>query len=153
MLFIRVHRRISAMVAIAIMATVFASAASARVLEAPVHQAQPAWPDAPPVVATVPGAPPALATVPESTFRAIEAQEALAHSYKVPPTARYSKAGIVAASKPAATVAVSAPKIAAPSDSFDWGDAAIGAATVAAIVLLVTGGAVIARRRMQVGEA
>lgn len=151
--FIRVNRSISAIVAIAIVVTVFASAASARVFEAPGPRAQPDWPDAPPVVATVPGAPPALATVPESTFRAIEEQNALVRSYKAPPTARYSKAGIVAASKPAATIAVSAPKIAAPSDSFDWGDAAIGAATVVAIVLLVTGGAVMARRRMQVSEA
>ena len=150
---IRVHRRISAIVAVAIMATVFAATASARPFEAPVQQAQSVWPDAPPVAATVPSPPPVLAPVPESTFRAIEEQKALAHSYKVPPTARYSNAGIAAASKPAATVAVPAPKTAAPSDSFDWGDAAIGAAIVMAIVLLVTGGAVVARRRLQVGEA
>lgn len=150
---IRVHRRISAIAAIAIMATVFASAASARVLEAPIHQAQLAWPDAPAVVATLPGVPPALAKVPESTLRAIEASEAAAHSYTVPPTARYSTAGIVSASKPPATVAVSAHKNTAPSDGFHWGDAAIGAATVMAVVLLIAGGAMITRRRLLVGEA
>lgn len=144
MQFIRIHRRISAVVAIAIAATaLFASAASARPLEGPVHQTEQTWPHDPPI----------LATAPHSAYGATEAQSALAHSYKVPPTARFSTAGIVSSSKPAVAAAVSAPKISTSSDSFHWGDAAIGAATVMAIVLLVGGGALITRRRMQVGQA
>lgn len=144
MQFIRVHSRASVILAIAIAATaIFASAASARVLEGPLHQSQQSGPAVPPI----------LAPLSQSEFRATEAQAALAHNYTVPSTARYSNAELAAHPKPAAAAAVASPRIAAPGDSFHWGDAAIGAAIALAIGLLVSGVAMIARRRTQLGQA
>jgi hypothetical protein len=74
-----------------------------------------------------------------------QAREARASSYSPPPTARYSSSELIGVRPPA----VSAPTIAAPGDGFQWGDAAVGAAVSAAIVLLVTAGTLAVRRRSQ----
>lgn len=142
--FIRVHLRASAIVAVALAATaVCASAASARPVEAPIHQVEQVGPAAPPILA-----PPA-----QSDLQATEAQEARAHSYSAPPLARYSSAELNAHLKSAPTGPVSAAKIAVQSNGFHWGDAAIGAAIAAVVVLVVTLGTLALRRRTQLGEA
>jgi hypothetical protein len=142
MQFIRIHRRASAIVAIALTATaIFASAASARPIEAPLHQTGQASLAVPPVL------PPAQ----PSELRAAEAQAALAHSYSAPPAARYSNAEFNGYSKAAPTAVVPAAKLGAPGDSFHWGDAAIGAGIATAIVLLLTAGSLGVRRRIQFG--
>jgi hypothetical protein len=142
-LFISIHRRASAIVAIALAAAaVSASATSARVLEGPVHQTGHAGLAVPPI----------LKPAPPAELRAAEAQRALAHSYTVPTTARYSSAEFNAYPKAAPTAAISAPKP-APSESFHWNDAAIGAAIALASVLLVAAGTVAMRRRTQLGRA
>lgn len=144
MQFIRIHRRASAIVAIALAATaVCASATSAQVIGGPLHETEQAGLAVPPI----------LRPAQPSEPRAAEAQAALAHSYRVPTTARYSNAGLNAHPKAAATAAIPTPKPAAPSDSFHWDDAAIGAAIAMAIVLLVTAGTVVVRRRTQFGGA
>jgi hypothetical protein len=144
MQFIRIHRRVSAIVAIALAATaVSASATSARVLEVPLHQTGQA----------ALGVPPIQTTADPSEFRAAEAQAALAHSSRPPTTARYSNAGLSAYPKAAPSAAIAAPESGAPSGSFHWSDAAIGAAIAMAIVLLVTAGTIVVRRRTQFGEA
>jgi hypothetical protein len=144
---IRTYRRAGAIVAVvAAAAAISASAASARVLDGPLHQ----------TVQAAPALPTAL-PVPRgfnlAEIRRAEAQEAQAHSYTVPATARYSDAGLngYAAARPSA--ALPAPKATTPSNSFDWGDAAIGAAITAAILLLVMAGTVAVRRRTQLGQA
>jgi hypothetical protein len=135
---IRIHRRASAIVAIALAAiAVSASVASARVLEAPLHQTRQAGI----AVQTIPAQP--------SEPGAVEAQAALNHFYTVPTTVGSSNAHPKAA--PAA--AIPAPEPAAPSDSFQWGDAAIGAAVAMAIFLLVAAGTVVVRRRTEFGGA
>lgn len=144
MQFIRIHRRASAIVAIALAATaVSASATSARVLEGPLYQTGQAGLAVPPI----------QTTADPSELRAAEAQSALAHSYRPPTTGRYSNAGLTAHPKAAPTAAIAPPKPAAPSDSFRWSDAAIGAAIAMAIVLLVAAGTVVVRRRTQFGGA
>jgi hypothetical protein len=144
MQFIRIHRRVSAIVAIALAATaVSASAASARVLEGPLHQTGQAGLAVPPI--QTPAEP--------SELRAAEAQAALANSSRPPTTARYSNARLNAHPKAAPTAVIAAAKPAAPSGSFHWSDAAIGAAIAMAIVLLVTAGTVVLRRRTQFGGA
>jgi hypothetical protein len=144
MQFIRIHRRASAVVAIALAATaVSASAASARAFEGAHHQTvQPSL-----------AVPPSPTTAQPSEPRAVDAQAALAHSYRVPTTARYNNAELNARHKAAPTAVIPAPKAAAPSGGFHWADAAIGAAIAMAIVLLVTAGTVMVRRRTQFGEA
>jgi hypothetical protein len=143
----RIHHRAGAIVAIAVAAlaaiAVYASAASAQFPGGPVHQVTQASLAAPP--SPVP-AEPALP-------RATEAQAALDHRYPVPPTASHTGANVSTHPKTAATAAVRASKLAAPSDSFNWGDAAIGAAIAMAVVALVIAGARVVRRRTQLGEA
>jgi hypothetical protein len=144
MQFIRIHRRASAIVAVALAATaVSASAASAQVFEGAHHQT------VQPTLAVAPSATTAQRPVPQ----AVDAQAALAHNYRVTTTAGFSTAERNAHPKATPTAANSAAKPAASSDSFDWGDAAIGAAIAMAIVLLVTAGTVVVRRRTQFGEA
>jgi len=144
MQFSRVHRRASVIVAIALVAaSIFASAASALVLEGPVHQTE----------TTGPAVPAIHAPVQQPSFREAEAQSARDYWFSVPPIARYSHAEFNAGAQPAATPAVPAAKIAAPSSSFDWGDAVIGAGIAVVIGFLATGGVLIARRRTQLGEA
>jgi hypothetical protein len=139
MQFIRIHRSAGATLAIVLAITaVSGSAASARVLEGPVHQAGQA----------------ALAVphrVSPSEFRAVEAQAALAHSYKTSSTVH--SAELDAHPKVAPTAAVPEPRLAAPSDSFQWGDAAIGAGVAVAIVSLLAAGTLVVRRRTQLGGA
>jgi hypothetical protein len=142
MLSIRIHRRASAIVAIALAATaVSASASSARVLEAPFHQTG--------------GAGLAVSPIPAQPSEpgAVEAQAALAHFYTVPTTAGNGNAEVKAHANTAPTAAIVAPKPAAPSDTFSWGDAAIGAAIAMGIVLLITTAAVVVRRRTEFGGA
>ena len=145
---IRTYRRAFAIVAVVAAATaISASAASARVLlDEPLHQ-------------TVQAAPalPTLVPLPRgfnlAGIRSAEAQEALAHSYTVPATARYSDAALNGQVGARPSAALLATKAAAPSNSFDWGDAAIGAAITAAIFLLAMAGTVAVRRRTQLGQA
>ena len=144
MQFIRIQRRVGAIVAIALAAAaISASVASARVLEGPIHQTAQAGQSVPPV----------LPAVPPSQFRAIEAQDTAALGYRLVPTAPYSNAELNAHLKPVLATTTSVHKIAAPSDSFNWGDAAIGAGVAMAIVALVSGGTLAVRRRTQFGEA
>ncbi len=144
MQFIRIHRRASAIVAVALAATaVSASAASAQVFEGAHHQT------VQPTLAVAPSATTAQRPVPQ----AVDAQAALAHNYRVTTTAGFSTADLNAHPKATPTAAISAAKPAASSDSFDWGDAAIGAAIAMAIALLVTAGTVVVRRRTQLGRA
>ena len=144
MQFIRIHRRACAIVALALAATAISgSAASARPLEGPLHQTAPTGPAVSPIL------PPAQ----PSGLRAAEAQQVRALSSSVPPAARSSNAELNAHSKAAPTAAVPAAKIGAPSDGFYWGDAAIGGGIAVLIVLLVAGGTLIVRRRIQLGEA
>jgi hypothetical protein len=139
MQFIRIHRFAVATLAIVLAITaVSGSAASARVLEGPVHQTGHA-------VLAVPH------RVSPSEFGALEAQAALAHSYKASPTVH--SADLNAHPKVAPTAAVPEPRLAAQSDSFQWGDAAIGAGVAVAIVSLVTAGTLVVRRRTQFGGA
>lgn len=144
MQFIRIHRRASAIVAVALAATaVSASAASAQVFEGAHHQT------VQPTLAVAPSATTAQRPAPQ----AVDAQAALAHNYRVTTTAGLSSAELNAHPKAAPTAAISAPKPATSSDSFNWGDAAIGAAIAMAIVLLVAAGTVVVRRRTQFGQA
>jgi len=132
MQFIPSHRRAAAIVAVALAALAMSvSAASARPLEAPIHQTELSGPAAPPV----------LAPVAPSDLRASEVQQAHAHAYAVPATARYSNAEFNAYPKRIPAVAVS--KIAA----------AIGAAIAGGTILLFTLGTLAVRRRTQLGEA
>jgi len=134
MQFTRIHRRAGALAAIALAATTLsASAASARVLEGPLHQ----------VGQTAATVSPTPATAQPSHPRVSEAR---ALSGNVPSSARDNNP------QPKAAPAVPASKI-APSDSFNWGDAAIGGGIAVAIVLLVTAGTLVIRRRTQLGEA
>ena len=142
MQFIHIHRRAGAIVAVAFAALAMSvSAASARPLEAPIHQTELSGPAAPPV----------LAPVAPSDLRASEVQQAHAHAYAVPATARYSNAEFNAYPKRIPAVAVS--KIAVASDGFHWDDAAIGAAIAGGTILLFTLGTLAVRRRTQLGEA
>jgi hypothetical protein len=144
MQFIRIRRRASAIVAVALAATaVSASAASAQVFEGAYHQ---------PVQPTL-AVPPSATTAQQPALSAVEAQAALAHNYRVTTAARFSAAELNAHPKAAPTAPISVPKLAAPSDAFHWGDAAIGAAIAMAIALLVTAGTVVVRRRTQFGRA
>ena len=144
MQFIRIHRRVSAMVAVALAATaVSASAASAQVFEGAHHQ----------TVQPTLAVPPSATTAQRPAPRAVDAQAALAHLYRVPTTARFRTDELNAHPKAAPTAASSAAKATAPSNSFDWGDAAIGAAIAMVIVSLVTAGTVVVRRRTQFGQA
>ena len=144
MQFIRIHRRASAIIALVLAATaISASAASARPVGAPLHQTAQASPAIPPV----------LGPARPSDIRAAEAQEARAGHYSVSPTARYSNAELNAYQTALPTAAIPAGKIGAPGDGFHWDDAAIGGAVAVAIVLLVTGGTLIVRRRIQLGQA
>ena len=77
-----------------------------------------------------------------------EALKQRALAYSLPRTAPYSVANAadVASSRP---VAGTAPTVPTSSDGFDYGDAAIGAAIVAAIAVLITAGALGLDRRSQ----
>ncbi|MBV8220292.1 MAG: hypothetical protein JO325_17630 [Solirubrobacterales bacterium] len=148
MQFSQVYRRAGVIIVIALAAaSIFASAASAMPLEGPVHQ----------IETTSSAAPATHAPVNQTSFRQAEAQAAqdyprVARTYWFnAPTAPFNGPAVNARVKP--VPAVPAAKIAAPSNSFDWGDAAIGAGIAVAIVFLVTGGALVARRRTQLGEA
>jgi hypothetical protein len=142
MQFIHIHRRAGAIVAVAFAALAMSvSAASARPLEAPIHQAELSGPAAPPV----------LAPVAPSDLRATEVQKAHAYAYSVPATARYSNAEFNTFPRRIPAVAVS--KIAVTSNDFHWDDAAIGAAIAVGAVLLLTLGGLAVRRRTQLGEA
>ncbi|HTX07685.1 MAG TPA: hypothetical protein VME22_03680 [Solirubrobacteraceae bacterium] len=141
MQFIRIHRRASAIVATALTAiAVSASTASAFVYGGPSQQTGQAGLAAPPV----------LGQAQPSEPLATQAQAVLDHSYTVSPAARHTNS---VHPKTAATAAVSAPKLAAPSDSFHWGDAAIGAGIAMATVSLVIAVTLVVRRRTQFGEA
>jgi hypothetical protein len=141
MQFIRIHRRASAIVATALAVfAVSASAASALIDGGTLQQTRQAGLAAPPV--------PGRAQSPESL--ATQAQAVLDHSYTVPPTARNTDS---THPKTAPTAAIPAPKLAAPSDSFHWGDAAIGAGIAMATVSLLIAGALVVRRRTQFGKA
>lgn len=61
----------------------------------------------------------------------------------VPPGGRISTAD------PAGSAAVRLVTVTAPSDGFDWGDAAIGAAATAAVALMIVAGGVAIRQRNQ----
>ena len=98
-----------------------------------------------------PVGPPILWPARDSEIAAInraKAQQRAALSYSPPATARYSSAVMNAFTPTARPVAVSAPTVKAPSDGFDYGDAAIGAAIAAAIAALASG-TVAVRRRSQ----
>ncbi len=141
MQFIRIHRFAGATLAIVLAITaVSGSAASARVLEGPVHQTGQAGLAVPHRVSP-------------TGFGALEAQAALDHSYKASPTVHNNSAELNAHPKVAPTAAVPEPRLAAPSDSFQWGDAAIGAGAAVAIVSLVAAGTLVVRRRTQFGGA
>lgn len=115
MQFIRIQRRAGAILAIALAAIAMsASAASARVLDGPLHQ-----------------------TVQTSS---------------APPAPPYPDAPAPSPS-PSPSVTVVHAQVAAPSGSFHWGDALIGAAVAGTIVLLITAGTLVVRRRTQLGEA
>jgi hypothetical protein len=140
MQFIRIHRRAGTLAAIALAASaISASAASARALEGPLHQAGQAGVTVSPIL------PPAQ----PSHLRATGAPTGRVLPDNVPAIARHSDTNL----KAAPTVSVPVPKIGTPSDSFHWGDAAIGAGIAVAIVLLVTAGTLAIRRRTQLGEA
>lgn len=85
--------------------------------------------------------------------RRAEGQQAQALSYSVPRTARYSTAELNAYGSTVHPVGASTPRTGTQSDSFDWGDAAIGAAVAATIGLLLTATALAVRRRSQLGHA
>jgi hypothetical protein len=77
-----------------------------------------------------------------------ESQEADAFSYSLPRTARYSNADLNAYADAVHPVAVTTPAVGASSNGFDYGDAAIGAGSTAAILVLITAaGLVLCRRR------
>src|SRR5579872_5730091 len=104
MQFIRIHRRASAIVAVALAATaVSASAASAQVFEGGHHQT------VQPTLAVAPRATTAQRPVPQ----AVDAQPALAHNYRVTTTACSSTADLNAHPKATPTAAISAAKPAA----------------------------------------
>jgi hypothetical protein len=143
MQFIRIHRRAGVTVAIALAAIALcASASSARVPGGPLHQSGQTGLAVPPIQ-----------TAQLSEPSAVEAQAALARSYRVKTIARYGNPELNAHPEATPTAAVAASKTAASSESFDWGDAAIGAATAMAIVLLFSAGTVVVRRRTQFGGA
>ena len=141
MQFIRIHCLVGAIAAIALAATaISAPAASARVLDGPLHQTG---------QARLALHAPAQA----SALRAVDAQAALAHSHGALPIVRSSSPERNALPESTPTSAVPAPRLAPLSGSFHWGDAAIGAGVAIVIVLLVTTGTVVVRRRTQFGEA
>jgi hypothetical protein len=138
MQFIRI-RCFAAVLAMALAATVMsASAASARV-DGPLHQS----------TQTVPAPSPAVAPATPEDLRAAEASGVLGGSYGWPRGVRVIDAQPSAPANAAAT----RPKVAEPSDGFDWGDAVIGGAIALALVSLVTVGTLAVRRRAQPSEA
>jgi hypothetical protein len=126
-------------------AAVMPSAASAQVIPNPDQQIQQASPAIPPIL-------PSARASDLATIRSAQAHDR-ALSYTVARNARYSNAEFNAYPTTVRTTAVSAPKLAAPSDGFDWGDAAIGGGTITAIVLLGTAGTLVVRRRGEPREA
>jgi hypothetical protein len=96
------------------------------------------------------GVPPVLQAPRPSELRAIqraEAQEARRLAYELPATARYSNAEMNAYASAARPVPSSPPPNSAPSDAFDYGDAAAGAGIAGGIALLITAGNLTVRRR------
>jgi hypothetical protein len=96
-----------------------------------------------------PAPPPAVAPATPEDLRLAEASGGLGNSYGTPRGVRISDA------EPNAHVndALGRPEIAAPSDGFHWGDAAIGGAIALAIVSLITVGTLAVRRRAQTSAA
>jgi hypothetical protein len=90
---------------------------------------------------------PILRRVPASALAAVNSAKEHALVYHVPQSARYSTADVNAYTPSAHPVAAAAPSLKAPSNGFDWGDAAIGAGITAAIALLMTGGGLAVRQR------
>ena len=99
------------------------------------------------------GVPPILRPATASELAAInraEAQEARRLAYNLPRTARYSNTEMNAYASAAHPVAASTPTSEAPSNSFDYRAAAVGAGLTGAIMLLITAG--ILRRRGQLSH-
>jgi hypothetical protein len=96
------------------------------------------------------GVSPVLQPPRPSELRAIqraEAQKARRLAYELPATAPYSNAEWNAYASAAHPVASSPPVTGAPSNAFDYSDAAVGAGIAGGIVLLITAGNVTVRRR------
>ncbi len=92
--------------------------------------------------------PPILHRVQPSRLAAVNRAKEHAFAYRVPASARYGTAGLNASATVKAA-AVPAPTLSAPSNGFDWGDAAIGAGITAAIALMITAGSLAVRQRSQ----
>ena len=85
-----------------------------------------------------------------AAIRRAEAQREAASSYSPPAGARYSSAVLDAyATLAHPPVAASAPTVKAPGDGFDFGAAAVGAGFAVAIIVLITAGGLVMRRRRQ----
>ena len=78
--------------------------------------------------------------------RAAELREA-ARSYSLPQAAHYNNAAFNAYATLAHPVAASSPTVKAPDDGFDYGAAAVGAGLAVTIIVLITAGGLIVRRR------
>jgi hypothetical protein len=84
----------------------------------------------------------AVSPVPSSGIAALNVAKTHGVEQRVQPAV-----GNIAADPSVSTQAVRAITLKAPADGFDWGDAAIGGAITASILLLVTAGGVAMRQR------
>jgi hypothetical protein len=98
---------------------------------------------------TSPVVPPILHRVQGSQLAAVNRAKAQALASRLPATARYSNADLNGYATAAHPVAAATPTLKAPSNGFDWGDAAIGGGIAAAAALLITAGALTVRHRAQ----
>ena len=90
---------------------------------------------------------PVARTAELAAIHRVEAQREAARSYSPPEGARYSIAALNAYAALAHPVAASAPTVTAPGDGFDYGAAAVGAGLAAMIIVLISGGVAVRRRR------
>ena len=93
-----------------------------------------------------PTLPVARAAEPAAMNWAAEPREA-ARSHSLRQAAPYNSAAFNAYATLAHPVAASSPKVKAPDDGFDYGAAAVGAGLTVTIVVLITAGGLIMRRR------
>lgn len=112
------------------------------VIAAPAAARPPLDPGQPPVHVTIGSAGPAQRSSDETDAARVRARSQQLANH-VPPSGRISTAA--AGDSPAIRLVTVTP----PSDGFDWGDAAIGAAATAAIALLIAAGGVAMRQRHQ----
>jgi hypothetical protein len=118
------------------------TSSSAVVLPNPDQQTSHSTPVGPPILRAARGSEAAA-------INRAEAQERAAVSYRPPASAQYSSASINAYPATVRPVALSAPRIEAPGDGFDYGAAAIGAGITIAIAVLISAGTLATRRRSQ----